>query len=86
MRLKVFQPIYKNIRKEDIMTDTKLLKAKMDEKGLKQGFVADKLGLTSYGFANKVNNKTEFKTSEIKALCELLGITSLKEKEAIFFN
>lgn len=68
------------------MTNTELLKAKLHERGLKQGYVAEQLGLTSYGFANKMNNKTEFKSTEIKALCNLLGITSLREKEAIFFN
>ncbi len=68
------------------MTDTKLLKAKIKDKGMKQGYIAERLGLTSYGFANKLNNKTEFKSTEIKTLCELLGITSLREKETIFFN
>ena len=51
------------------MTDTKLLKAKIKDKGMKQGYIAEKLGLTSYGFANKLNNKTEFKSTEIKTLC-----------------
>ena len=68
------------------MTDTEALKKKMAEHGLKQAYIADRLGLTPYGFANKVNNKTEFKSSEIKLLCEILNITSLREKESIFFN
>lgn len=68
------------------MTDTEALKNKIAEHGLKQGYIAKKLGLTAYGFANKLNNKTEFKSSEIKMLCEILEISSLKEKESIFFN
>jgi transcriptional regulator with XRE-family HTH domain len=68
------------------MTDTDALKKKIAEKGMKQVYIAEKMGLTSYGLANKINNKTEFKSSEIKFLCELLDITSLREKEAIFFN
>lgn len=68
------------------MTNTELLKAKIKEKGLKQGFIAEQLGLTSYGFANKMNNKTDFKSQEIKILCSLLDITSLREKESIFFE
>lgn len=67
------------------MTDTSRLKEKIAERGLKQGFIAEKLGLTSYGFAKKLNNESEFKASEIKILCELLSITSLKERESIFF-
>ncbi len=47
--------------------------------------VANYLGLSSYGFLLKLKKKQEFKTSEVSALCELLGIKSLKEKEDIFF-
>lgn len=68
------------------MTDTVALKKKIDESGYKQSYIAEKMGLTSFGFANKVNNKTEFKSSEIKLLCEILNISSLREKESIFFN
>lgn len=68
------------------MTNTALLRQKINEHGIKQGFIAEKLGLTSYGFAKKLNNETEFKASEIKILCDLLNITSLREKEAIFFD
>lgn len=68
------------------MTNTELLRQKINEHGLKQGFVAEKLGITSYGLAKKINNDSEFKASEIQILCDLLNITSLREKEAIFFN
>lgn len=68
------------------MTDSDALKRLIKSKGLKLKFVADHLGLTSYGFSLKLNNKQEFKTSEVLALCELLEIRSLKEKEAIFFK
>ncbi len=67
------------------MTDTNALRDKIAKSGLKQGYIAEKLGLSSFGFANKLNNKSDFKSEEIKALCELLNITSLREKEAIFF-
>lgn len=48
-------------------------------------YVAEYLGLSAYGFQLKVENKQEFKTSEVSALCELLQIDSLSEKEKIFF-
>lgn len=68
------------------LTDSDALKALIKSRGLKLKYVADYLGLTSYGFALKLNNKQEFKTSEVAALCELLEIKSLKEKEALFFK
>ncbi len=68
------------------LTDSDALKKLIKSRGLKLKYVADYLGLTSYGFALKLNNKQEFKTSEVAALCELLEIKSLKEKEALFFK
>lgn len=68
------------------LTNSDALKSLIKSRGLKLKFVADHLGLTSYGFALKLNNKQEFKTSEVAALCELLEIKSLKEKESLFFK
>lgn len=67
------------------LTDTMALKELIARNGLKMKFVAEYLGLSPYGFQLKVENKQEFKTSEVAALCELLKINSLKEKEQIFF-
>lgn len=68
------------------MTNTVDLKELIRKKGLKMKYVAEYLGLSAYGFQLKVENKQEFKTSEVSALCELLEINSLTEKEEIFFN
>ena len=67
------------------MTNTTLLKELIEESGLKLKYVADYLGLSAYGFSKKVNNKQEFKVSEVEALCELLNIKNLELKEKIFF-
>lgn len=67
------------------MTDTEALKDLIAKKGLKIKFVAEYLGLSAYGFQLKVENRQEFKTSEVAALCTLLEIESLDEKEKIFF-
>ena len=67
------------------MTNSKELRKLIEEKGLKLKYVAEYLGLSAYGFNLKLNNKQEFKTSEVAALCELLGIVSLDVKEKIFF-
>lgn len=67
------------------MTDSAALREKIKEKGLKYSFLAKKLGLSAYGLSLKIDNKNEFRTSEVAILCEILGITSLKEKEKLFF-
>lgn len=66
------------------MTNTALLEKYIEESGYKKSFIAQQLGLTAYGFTLKVNNKSEFKGSEIAILCKLLKIKA-KDKEAIFF-
>lgn len=67
------------------MTNTELLEKKIAEAGKKKGYLAEKIGLSGAGFRNCITNKALFNSSQIKILCEELNITSLKEKEAIFF-
>lgn len=67
------------------MTDSKKIIQLINKKGLKLKFVAECLGLSPYGFSLKLNNRSEFKTSEISALCDVLDITLPEEKEKIFF-
>lgn len=67
------------------MTDTMLLREKMDQSGYKLRFIAEKAGLTYQGLLNKLNNVREFKASEIKALSDLLNLTEA-ERTAIFFS
>ena len=50
------------------MTNTNLLRSKIDESGYKLTYLAEKCNLTYFGFMKKVNNETEFKASEIKTL------------------
>ena len=67
------------------MTNTALLREKIAKSGLKMGFIADKLNLTHSGFLNKINNRSEFKASEIIILKALLGL-STADVNAIFFD
>lgn len=67
------------------MTNTKLLEDLINKSGFKRSFIADKLGLSTYGLQLKIQGNNEFKPSEIEKLCELLKITSLNLKENIFF-
>ena len=67
------------------MTDTGMLNELIKGSGLKKGWIAEQLGLSYFGFQKKINNESQFKANEIKKLCELLNITSLKMREDIFF-
>ena len=67
------------------MTNTKLLKEVIEKSGLKVGFIAEYVGISRQGLWNKINNLTPFNQYEIDKMCEILRITSLKQKEAIFF-
>lgn len=57
-----------------------ILKAKKTNKSLSK-----ELGLNENTFANKMNNKSEFKASEISQLTNLLDLTE-EEKNTIFFG
>lgn len=65
------------------MTNTSLLRKKLDESGYKLRFIAKQLGITYQGFLKKINNETEFKASEIQALKEFLNLTD-EERDKIF--
>ena len=68
------------------MTNQELLEKKILESGKKKGYLAKKCGLSRMGFLNCVKGDALFNTSHVKILCDELNITSLKEKEAIFFT
>ena len=67
------------------MTNTELLERAIAASGYKKSYIAKVIGIGPETLGRKIRNNSEFTASEITALCELLGITSLKEKEAIFF-
>lgn len=68
------------------MTNTEALNGLISESGLKKKFIAEQLNLSAFGLQKKIENQNEFKTTEISILCKLLNISSLKQKEEIFFN
>lgn len=67
------------------MTDTELLRRVIRNSGLKYGYIAEKLGLSRAGLLLKVENKTEFKQSEIAQLSKILQL-SQQLKEDIFYS
>lgn len=68
------------------MTNTKMLREIIKNRGIKLKYIAECLEISTYGLQLKIENKKEFKASEINKICTILNITSLKEKEEIFFN
>lgn len=73
-------------RKEDkSMTNVQLLEEKIQQSGLKKVFIAEKLGVTPNTLTALLNNKTEFKVSQIRTICRILNIHNDAEIKAIFF-
>lgn len=68
------------------MTDTKLLREKIEASGLKLNFIASQLWISPKALTMKIENQTQFKPSEIKRLCELLGIETAEEQTLIFLS
>lgn len=66
------------------MTNTTLLREKIENSGYKLRYIAKQLGITYAGFQKKLNNETEFKVSEVAILKELLKLTA-DEVQRIFF-
>lgn len=67
------------------MTNTALLREYIDKSGLKLQFIADEIGISRASLWQKITNKTEFKASEIRVLCDCLGINSKEKLDRVFF-
>lgn len=68
------------------MTDSERLKSIIADSGLKFSYIAEKIGLKSpTSLYNKIDNRTEFTVSEVSKLCEVLGITKMRDQKEIFF-
>lgn len=64
--------------------DKEMLSAKLDASGMSRNEIAERLGLTRQGLYNKLCGESEFKSSEIKLLSEILAL-SAQERDHIFF-
>lgn len=67
------------------MTNTEELRRIIKESGLKLEYIAEQLGITRFSLSKKIENVTEFKTSEVQKMCEVLQISDSSMKEALFF-
>ena len=66
------------------MVDSLKLKAAMLAQGITAEVLADNIGISQQSLSYKINNKREFKATEIKKICDILSL-SLQDRELIFF-
>lgn len=67
------------------MTNTSLLKRKIQESGLRRSAIMAQMGIKSYSTLRaKIGNEREFTASEINKLCEILALDD-DQREAVFF-
>ncbi len=67
------------------MTNTLKLRALLIENNLTNEDVAKLVGISKQSFSLKLNNKREFKVSEIKKLSMILNIVDASDIISIFF-
>jgi DNA-binding phage protein len=61
-----------------------MLKEIIEESGISVTAIARKMGITREGLYKKLNNKTEFKASEIVLMQKILSLSN-KKRDEIFF-
>lgn len=67
------------------MTDTEKLKEAIDKSGLKISGILERMGIKSYyTLQMKIENRQEFKASEISKLCEILHLDAAQMNEIFF--
>lgn len=67
------------------MTNTVLLKQKIDRSGYKVVYLAEQVGLTPQGFYKKLKDGSDWTFTQVMILKELLHLTK-EEVNSIFFN
>ena len=67
------------------MTNAEMFRKKVEERGVSYSFLADKMGISRASLYNKLDNKSEFKASEIAVATTVLRLSN-KERDQIFFN
>ena len=66
------------------MTDKNLLYYFVKRAGFKNKDIAEAIGITASGYTLKISNKSDFRQSEIKTICDLIGLTA-EERDRVFF-
>ena len=67
------------------MTDTVRLKNAIEKSGMKISAILERMEIKSYAtLRDKIENKQEFKASEIAKLCEILNLDTCQMEEIFF--
>ena len=67
------------------MTNTEMLNKVINDSGLKLSAIMEQMNINAYETLRaKIENRREFKASEIEKLCEILNLNR-DQREAIFF-
>ena len=66
------------------MTDTIALRSRIKASGYRLGYIAERLGISTYTLQRKIDNNSEFRVSEVDTMSKLLNMTPA-EKDAYFF-
>lgn len=62
------------------------LKGRIMEKGLTQGKLAEKIGISQNTMTSRICGHSSFRVDEVKKICCILGIESSEEKAKIFLS
>lgn len=66
------------------MTNSVLFREAVAKAGIKYKFLAETMGITPYGLQKKIDNRSEFKASEIYTVSEVLNLSET-DRNSIFF-
>ena len=66
------------------MIDKEELRRAMRERGLKYGYVAEKMGISMASLNRKMEGVTDFKASEIVSMTSILGLS--REQRSLFIK
>lgn len=66
------------------MLNTQLLDERIENSGLKVGYIVEKLGLSRNGFDKKRKGKTPFRVAEIYVISDLLNLSDDDERKIFF--
>ena len=67
------------------MVDTQELENRIKLSGKKKQYLADKIGCSRQYLTMKIKNEVDFDLREVAILCNELNISTLSDKERIFF-
>lgn len=61
--------------------DMELLQKKIEDSGLKQKYLAEQLGISRFGFAEKMKNPDRWKVVEVVKMTKVLNLSKSESKK-----